>query len=107
MGHPQWGRCSNLGISRLSRRERQPWPAVPQHREGLAHGGQIRQGGRDSQRKGARRRSDAPSQGIFYSSMSSYSREPMPSAAAASTMRTPLRDSMRSNRWARPGSLEA
>ncbi len=68
---------------------------------------QAGKAGQDSQTKGARRRSDAPSQGIFYSSMSSYSREPMPSAAAASTMRTPLRDSMRSNRWARPGSLEA
>ncbi len=42
-----------------------------------------------------------------YSSTSSYSRLPKPSWAAASTVCTPWRDSMRSIKWSRPGSLEA
>ena len=43
----------------------------------------------------------------YSTSTSSYSRLPTPRAAAASTVWTPLRLSMRSMRWSRPGSSVA
>ena len=59
-------------------------------------------GRRFSQRSGLPR-----STPIRHSLINSYSLLPQPRRAAASMVRMPWRDSMRSTRWSRPGSFEA